>query len=275
MYKVKIYNSPILSAKTVGDVSYMVKSIEILNSILWTETIMSSKHPEYNPKTNKKEYSISLGRDLTSASRRNPNRWVVGIILDGTKLSNKYTIEPFSYTGTLFENGNKVGNLRIKELRKYTDETYVLSLVNWASFYVNKEVFDNLEQTIQSLPEETKQEKKLKFQSGGKVKNRYGKKLEYKYVFDTKNGSPPLEVEGLPSNVRSALSNHYMDESEERIWLGESQKRVDVSGCIKGLVLPQKVYKEFQDKNCTDDEIIQLRTLIRDCAGPNYTVATY
>lgn len=89
----------IIENKQVGPVSYMCETGQILNAILTDMEILRSRKPEKNPATKKPQYYVSLSRDLTSAARRNNERWRFGVVLDGDKLSDRYHISPVSYAG--------------------------------------------------------------------------------------------------------------------------------------------------------------------------------
>lgn len=64
----------VITAKQVGDVSYLVSNDATLRTILVEGRIVSSKKQEKNPNTSKLQNYVSLARDLTSAAIRNNSR---------------------------------------------------------------------------------------------------------------------------------------------------------------------------------------------------------
>ena len=82
----------LVEGKQVGEVSYMVADLDVLLYILDDEMLLRSRLQELNPKTRKKEYYLSLSRNLTAAAKRNGKRWRWGVILNGDKLSDRYSI---------------------------------------------------------------------------------------------------------------------------------------------------------------------------------------
>ena len=77
------------------------------------------------------------------------------MLLDGDKLSDHYHIEPISYAGAIAK------NLRLKTLTKYDDgECYAYFLNYGGSTRIPPYTYNQIEQTILDLPDETKEQKK-------------------------------------------------------------------------------------------------------------------
>ena len=169
----------ILEEKQVGPVSYMVRTPDVLFNIVSGNKILRSKKPEYNPKTKKNQYYVSLSRNLTAAAERNSERWSYGVVLDGTKLSNRYNIEPVSYVGqTTIRSA-----VSVKTLTAYDNDTYYVTFVRFPSIKISRTTYDKLKTAILNLPEDTKELKKLVYQSGGKRAVR-GAKIAEKFNFN-------------------------------------------------------------------------------------------
>ena len=114
----------LVEGKQVGEVSYMVADLDVLLYILDDEMLLRSRLQELNPKTQKKEYYLSLSRNLTAAAKRNGKRWRWGVILNGDKLSDRYSITPVSYSGIQMS----YSDLRVKYITAYDNGTYALNL---------------------------------------------------------------------------------------------------------------------------------------------------
>ena len=229
----------ILENKQVGDVSYMVSELSVLYNILNTESIYSSRNTEYNPNTGKKQNYVSLSRDLTSAAFRNSKRWVYGVLLDGDKLSDNYSITPYSYSGTVLNSG---GDLRVKYIAEYDDGTCVLNLVNWSTMSITKSIYDEIVSAIEKMPNDLKIKKKLEHTMEGKNR-RNGKVLKEKYLFNVKTGGLRITQKEFPSLCSKLSKSSGMNETEERIWLN-NENTISIKRCIKGIIIPKKMSSE-------------------------------
>lgn len=259
----------ILAAKQVGDLSYFVKDLNIFYNIIKYQQIKQSNNQEYNPRTGKKEYYISLSRNMTAAALRNSDRWRYGIVIDGNKLSNRYHIEPFSFTGSSLNQGSQ---LRVKYLVSYDDGTCKLNLVNWPTMEISKSTFDFIRNRILSMPEDFNNSHKLVFQQGGKRKVE-GRFIDEKYMYNVKHGDSGklLADVDLPSEITYQLTKGTAtNEYEERVWM--SKEYLDISGCIIGIVVPRD---EFDDFKIADDPIVQKIRESLDKIHRNYTITYY
>lgn len=142
----------IIAAKQVGDVSYLVSNDSTLRTILVEERILSSTRQEKNPNTSKLQNYVSLARNLTTAAIRNNSRWRWGVILDGDKLSSRYRIEPYSFSGAgAIANSKNV--LRIKYIAKYDTGICVVAPVNWRAQKISEKAYDAIKRAMLSQPE--------------------------------------------------------------------------------------------------------------------------
>lgn len=244
----------IKEAKQVGNVSYMVGDLEVLCNIIATKEIWTSQ-PEYNAKQHKNMPFVSLARDMVAATLRNPKRWKYGIILDGNKLSNKYSIEPFSYAGMAVNKGDK---FKVKILTHYDDNTYALTMVNWPTITISQKLFQILEDYILNMPQDKKEQKRLEIKDGGHRKVN-GHKIVKQYLFNVPSGGFVINANSLPAEYQSLLIKHEkVNETEERIWTNAS--KIDISGSIVGVILPKEVKVEFESMkvgNVNEDDPLQ------------------
>lgn len=260
----------IYAAKQVGDVSYLVKDWSVFYDILENQHIKRSKAMELNPRTRKKSYYVSLSRNFTAAALRNNTRWRYGVVIDGDKLSNRYHIEPFSFTGANLNNGGKIG---IKDLTAYDDGTYKLRLVNWPAMPISRETFDFIESLILSQSDEFNKSHKLVIQDGGK-RRVAGRMIEKKYNYNVKHGDGCrllVNVDKLPGEITTFLTKDpRTNEYEERIWT--SDEYIDISKCIKGIIIPRSEIPDFESSDFAD--IVQVRDIL-DSMYREYTITYY
>ena len=154
----------LIEEKQVGPVSYMVKEPAVLYTILETNRILRSRKQEYNPDTKEDQYYVSLSRNMTAAAISNESRWKYVIIIDGTKLSNRYAIEPVSYMGTT----TIKSNIPIKTLTSYDNDTYYVTFLKFPSMRISRTTFEKLKYVIETMPEDMKKIKKLQNHIVGK-----------------------------------------------------------------------------------------------------------
>lgn len=233
---------PILEEKQVGDVSYFVATLPVLESILTDEKILHSTKQELNPNTGKKQYYISTSRSMTDAAKRNNKRWRFGIVVDGTKLSNRYSIQPYSYAGTNLD----YSDLRVKYINAYDNGTYTLNLVNLPTFEISKKVYDMIVKEIENMPEDLKNKKNLQHNIGGK-KTVGGRKRTEQYLFNVKTGGLKLTYKKFPELSNIITKHTAMNETEERIWIPDNKNFIDIKSCIKAVILPKKLTEDEQE----------------------------
>lgn len=247
----------VYAAKQVGQLSYMVPTLEVLRSILQDQSIWTGESEERNPASGKKEHYVSFSRNMTAAAKRNNKRWRYGVIINGDRLSEHYKIEPFSFAGAAFEEN---ATFRIKTLTSYDDGTCKLNLVNWPAIQISRDTFEEIKQAILNQPEEFNQSHKLQYQQGGKRKVE-GRFIDEKFNYNVKHGDSGaiLKKDNVSSDLIYRLTKgDSTNEYEERIWMGKYED-LDVSGCIEGIIFPKSeedaIYKE---KDSVITEILDL-----------------
>lgn len=260
----------IYAAKQVGQLSYFVDDLTVLYCILDDEMIIHSKHKEFNPRTNKEDYYVSLSRSMTAAPKRNKKRWKYGVIIDGDQLSEHYHIEPYSFAGNSFEHTK---SFRVKYLVSYDDNTYALSLVNWPTIKIDRSAFESIKELILSQPDEFNRSHKLIYQDGGKRRVN-GHLIDEKFTYDVQHGDSGqlLSNGNLPDSVRGQLiKGPSTNEFEERVWTGK-YSYVDLKGCIQGIVVPRS---EFRNVNESNNDIMEDILNLLDTNYTSYDVIYY
>ena len=200
--------------KQIGDLSYYVSSIDVFEQILKTSKIARSRVKEFNADIGKSQFYVSFSRNLTAAPIRNGKRWRFGIIVDGTKLSNRYKFTPISYVGTKTE----FSNILVKDLIMYDDNTYYMSFVGWKKFQIPESLYDKIERAIMCMPDIEKTKNGLIVQDFGKrLVN--GRKIKKKYTFDKRYGGMRVTSKEFPEITSFISKLQTVNEYEERIWL--------------------------------------------------------
>lgn len=218
-------------SKHVGPIYYIVGSIDILEIITRTEEIKTSVRPEL---PHRDMNHVSFTRDWRNQNSKSRDKWKYGLQIDGTKLSNRYSIEPYSYAGT--EHSSKGAlHLEVKYLTSYDNGQYRVGFVNWGSMSISKEFYEELESRILRQPESFNQKCKLKIQQGGRrIVPEVGGKIVIKYLYNTKQGGVSISINEIPKDLLKGTS---FNEREERIWTKD--QTINISGCITGVILPK------------------------------------
>lgn len=258
----------IFSAKQVGQLSYMTDSLATLYVILRNAEIRVSSRAELNPATHRMQHYVSFSRDLTSASSRNSTRWKYGVIINGDRLSNQYSIHPVSFAGQAISSQR----LRVRSITLFDDNKAALTLVNWRQFQIPVSVYYEIRSEIQALDESDKQKMKLEISGRGK-QVRDGHTIVEKYLFNRKDGGIKLSPKWLSDSSISMLIKHtVMNETEERIWL-DDESFINIDGCIDGIIIPKS------DQHLLYDEDHEFYPLIVDelnaQVGPEFKVVMY
>lgn len=224
----------IQAGKQVGPIYYMVKDIPVLCSIVSQGVIRTSLKAEPQSKGGNKFHYVSFMRDLTKADR-NPGRWVYGLQLDGDKLSDRYSISPFSYAGLAM----KTGYYKLKTLIKYDNGTCTLSLVNWPTLDISSEIFDALEHLILTDSQGTNDLKKLEVSTGKRPYQ--GRTIVTRYNYNVPSGGLIIKEGLVPDSILTYLAKHTnLNETEERIWvIDDNVKFINIAGCITGYIAPK------------------------------------
>lgn len=253
--------------KQVGELSYMVENINILETIIEQGRILASLKPERNPITKKLTKYVSLSRNLISASARNSAKWKYGIIIDGDKLSDRYKITPYSFGGAMTD---KAGRFKVKYMTLYDNDTAVLNLANWSTtFSISKDLFHTIEKLILDMPQEDKDRYKLAIEVGKRPRN--GRTAVKRYKFNTKSGGLILNSNSLGSKFMNLIKTPALNETEERIWLPTSA-HIDISKCMKGIIVPKNEADAIMKNDKSYRDLIEaMKTHI----GNNYKILTY
>lgn len=224
----------ITESKQVGTIYYLVGNTEDLSNILRVGHVYTSDRGELPYPTKR---HVSFTRDWRNQNSKSKSKWKYGIIINGSNLSNKYHIEPYSYVGAEYSyNGNL--SLEIKYLISYDNNKYLVAFVNWGTYFISKEFFEELERKI--LNWSGNEKAKLKIQKGGKITvSGVGGKIVTKYLYDTKQGGVSIRITDIPKSLFKDMSKTTnFNEREERIWT--DNKTVDISNSIEGIIIPEK-----------------------------------
>lgn len=223
----------IVSSKQVGPIYYMVNTVEVLVSICNYNAISTSLKAEPRSNGGGKYHYVSFMRDLTKADR-NISRWRYGVKIDGDKLSNRYSISPYSFAG----NALSKGYYKVKTLTSYDDGTYTLSLVNWPTIQISAEMFKEIQSIIESDIQGVNDSSRLEISEGKRAYR--GRTAITRYNYDVKHGGAVLSDKTASSHLLQYLIKHTgLNETEERIWIFNNAKYIDVSGCILGFIEPK------------------------------------
>ena len=95
-YRVLTVDQATDAAYCANGFAYYTNVLYEINDIAMYSTIKRSKKWKTNPETKQKAYYISLTQNLLSPAKENSKRWTYGVILDGTELSARYKISPYS-----------------------------------------------------------------------------------------------------------------------------------------------------------------------------------
>ena len=225
----------IYASKQVGPIYYMVDNVPVLRTIVATNLIKTSNRPEKGYSGGGSHHYVSFLRSLDKAGR-NPNRWIYGIQLDGTKLSNKYRIVPYSYSGNSVKGSS--AKYRVKYIAEYDDGTFVLQLVDWPVIKVPESVFREIEDAINSDCQGINDLKKLEVSKGKRAYR--GRKAVIRYVYDVKTGGISLNENTVSDATLSYLLKHTnLNETEERIWILDTNTYyISIKDCITAYIEP-------------------------------------
>lgn len=214
----------------------MVDTVSILSTIIHTEVIKVSNKPEKGYSDNKLHYYVSFMRSLDKASR-NSGRWKYGIQIDGTKLSDKYSIVPYSFAGNSIRRTKRY--YRVKYLASYDDGTYVLQLVDWPVMSIPKPIYDDIVAAIKSDVEGINDKKHLTISPGKRAYR--GRTIITKYLYDVPTGGIALNEDTVSASTLNYLLKHTnLNETEERIWVLDSSKPyINIHNCITGYIAPE------------------------------------
>ena len=217
----------IKAAKQVGPVYYYVDNIYTLYNIIDSEQIL----PTTERYKNKNIYYVSLSRDPLIQPMRRPKRWKYGLIIDGNKLSNRYSISPVNDGNTEMS----LGTMKVKYIAKYQDKAK-LSIADRATFDITISIYNQIKELILSMSDEDKSHLGF-YIDDRKVKSRIGFREEL-VGFTARHGGLKLDKNISDSLKNEMLKSDAFYEREERINL-KYPSPVNISGCIEGIYLPK------------------------------------
>ena len=225
----------IYASKQVGMIYYMVDDIAILCTIVNNQVIKTSNKPEKGYSDGSSHHYVSFLRSLDKAGR-NKGRWKYGLKIDGTKLSNKYKIVPYSFAGNAVISTKR--KYRVKYLSAYDDGTYVLQLVDWPVMSIPKFVYDDIAEAIEQDVEGINSKKKLTISSGKRAYR--GRTVLNKYLYDVPTGGTALNDDTISkATFGYLLKPTNLNETEERIWVLDSNiPFISMKDCIVGYIEP-------------------------------------
>lgn len=279
----------IYAAKQVGTLYYMVSGTSFLIKILQEQRINMSQNYERNSKTGKNQLSVSFSRDPEALYRQNSSKWHIGLILDGTQLSEKYAITPYSHAGTSLEDkflSSK--NFKIYSIAAYDDGTYTLNIVGWGpAKQIPKSVYEELKQLIiehkENNPRQASKERLVRTEGKRRVK---GKMVVERYKFNNPGGSNTLPLTQLSDSTKQFLAKTAgINQFEERIWGPDSEGKtrekdeeaikkgkysLNISKSVKGVIVDEEDYQKL--KSGEDEEFKLLDDLLISRAGSNYEI---
>lgn len=236
----------IIEAKQVGNISYFVTNYQDILTILEDQSIRMSKVPEHNPNTDKRQYFVSFARDLFRLTSR--PKYNYGIILDGDKLSNKYSFSPYSYVNHAAV-GINPRKLRILYILKYSNRTYAANFKGWGTIGISEEVYNKLENILLNMTDEKKRKSSLT-ELEPATRSTHGRRRIGGYKLNAL-GSDPIDYNALGEDIFKISTKDEYNETKERIW-SNSREYVDIKGCIKAIAIPKKQKNDDSIKFFTD-----------------------
>lgn len=216
------------AAKQVGPVYYYVDNIYTLYNIIDSEQIL----PTTERYKNKNIYYVSLSRDPLIQPKRRPNRWKYGLIIDGNKLSNRYSISPVNDGNTEMS----LGIMKVKYIAKYQDKAR-LSIADRATFDITISIYEQIKDLILNMSDEEKSHLGF-YIDDEEVKSRIGFREEL-IGFKARHGGLKLDKNLSDSLKNELLKSDALYEREERINL-KYPSPVSISECIEGIYVPKE-----------------------------------
>lgn len=221
--------------KGVGTIYHYVKKASTFFLICSDLKLRAGSKEETGPAHSKKEPFVSFTRDK-NLIRTASNRYRMGFIIDGDILSDRYKIEPISYTN--YQMSGKNDDIRMMRLTRYTNGVCKLYLIGLGSIDISERVYDAISTIIENLSEDIKRKKNLSIKEGGKKKvPGVGATIEKQYFFNTKNGLI-LNTDKYPKLadvIPNIGSTSRLSESEERVW----NDQVDIQKALRGVIIPR------------------------------------
>ena len=267
----------------------MCESLFAVRNILRSGEIKMSSKKEKSIATNTPEYFTSLTRNFKSLIAQKPNKWRDGIILDGDKLSDVYSIDPINFVGTSAENQKgPQGKLKISQITRWPSRC-MIRFVGWS-----KELRITLSTYLQikaacldGISDAERKKCRLEISQG--KRNRGGEKFIERLKFNTPGGSPPGIFAHLPKSALSELAS-VANQYEERIHgpnkLSESTPKrfisqnatdlnlpvVHILHCVKGVVINSQDLEDYPE---LVDQIISLLASKYEIDDVSSSILTY
>lgn len=279
----------IVARKQIGQVYYMCESLFALRNILRSGEIKMSSKKEKPINTNKPEYFTSLTRNFKSLVAQKPNKWRDGIILDGDKLSDNYSVDPINFVGTSAENQQgPQGKLKISQITHWPSRC-MIRFVGWTKeLKISLSAYSQIKEAcLNDLSDTERQKCRLKISQG--KRNRGGEKFIERLKFDTPGGSPPSIFTYLSDAVISELST-VANQYEERIHgpqnlAGPTPQRfrsrnvdtlnlpvVHIGKCVKGIVVNSEDAENYPEIVSELTELLESLYGLADPKILTYTV---
>ena len=286
----------ITAAREVGDISHLTDTLTNLISILYHSKIATSP-PDIRKGSNTQRPYVSFSRNMTSAALRNSNKWRYGIIVDGDKLSNRYSLRPHNFQA---EKNASDSGVPMKGIRAYDNGTYQLILQIGQPTRIPKWLYDEIKLAMLSQPEDFNIKKGLVHDTRLATKRSNGAyRCEWVY-YKSQYGGMLLSPKTLSDKALSYVANHVLNEEETRIFLpkqsvkdNKAQKQalkadrdpdgyiadfsklsyVDLKGCIIGLVLPKSELDCLYHPPTKEWEV--LKEVAYDVLPSNFKISTY
>jgi len=225
----------IYASKNLGKVYYLVKDPYVVVTIVKEGRIKVTDTPEKGYYGGGKHNFVSLLRSLDHAGR-NPAKWVYGIQLDGTALSDRYKIVPYSSAGIGFK--GKSSAFRVNYLAEYDNGDLILKIASRPAIKVPRNIYEEIEQAILNNADGANDLNRLEV--GHNLSKRNGRAAITRYLYRVQHGGLRLNEATLSPEAITYLSKHTcINETEERIWvIDENVQYINIKGLITGYIEP-------------------------------------
>ena len=226
----------IYASKNLGKLYYLVKDADVIETIVREGRIKVTDVPEKGYSGGGKHNFVSLLRSLDHAGR-NSSKWVYGIQLDGTALSDRYKIVSYSSAGIGFK--GKSSAFRVNYLAEYDNGDLVLKIASRPAIKIPQYVYDEIEQAIINNADGANDLNRLEI--GHNLSKRNGRAAVTRYLYRVQHGGLRLNEATLSPSAIAYLSKHTcMNETEERIWvIDENVQYINIKGLVTGYAEPE------------------------------------
>lgn len=229
----------IFNAKQVADLTYWVSNITILVNIITKGQIVTSQKPEFNPEDQTTSINhVSFSRGMRP-HLRDPRRWNVGIQLDGSKLSARYSVRPYSYLGS--HSKFDKSHLIIEIIASYSDSSFTCKFKDWPEIPIERSLYKKLKSLVCN---------------DVNYNHKYGNDpaadsmLIESYQVNSHVTGVLITYQSHPAIMNQIAQQSLMNEEEERIWAGTYI--INIRGCIKSIIVPRDVELLSEDNKIID-----------------------